>query len=209
MRTDRRPWTVALARQRAREILSDMGKGIDHNADKKAAIIERDGALTLAPSPRPLRWRASRQPQERALDRDGRIRRTAVALEVARHRPLADLTVERVQGDQRERTQAQDPDQPSTRGAVSALERRSASSSDFVHRRKPDRQSLAGCRRCSVWRVAMHPNAIGCWTKTCRKWLRRVQSLSPIPRDLQLVTMFTGMRDSQRNQHALGARQPD
>ena len=42
----------------------------------------------------------------------------------------------------------------------------------------------------------MHPNAIGCWTKTCRKWLRRVQSLSPIPRDLQLVTMFTGMRDS-------------
>ena len=48
MRTDRRPWTVrALARQRAREILSDMGKGIDHNADKKAAIIERDGALTL------------------------------------------------------------------------------------------------------------------------------------------------------------------
>ncbi len=208
MRTDRRPWTVALARQRAREILSDMGKGIDHNADKKAAIIERDGALTLAPSPRPLRWRASRQPQERALDRDGRIRRTAVALEVAHDRPLADLTVERVQGikenGRKHKTQTNRllAELSALWNVARRLRRTSFTAENPIGK-------AFGVQKMFRLEGRDAPQRDRVLDEDLPEWLRRVQLLSPIRRDLQLVTMFTGMRDSKHNQHALGARQPD
>lgn len=193
MRPDRRAWNVALAKQRAREILSDMGRGIDHNADKKAAITERAGALTLRQALAlyvgELR---DNHKSERSIE--------TVEYDVPRllskwlDKPLADLTVEEVQqikeSGRKHKTQTNRllAELSAIWNVARRLRRTSFTSENPIGKLGVQKFRLEGRDAPTRERVL---------DEDLPEWLRRVELLSSqLRRDLQMVTLFTGMRDS-------------
>jgi integrase len=192
VRPDGHKWTVELARQRAKELIADAGKGIDHNADKRADKIARDGALTLRQGLTlyvgELR---DNHKSERSIE--------TVEYDVPRllskwlDRPLADLTVEAVQqikeAGRKHKTQTNRllAEISAIWNVARRLRRTSFTAENPIGKLGVQKFRLEGRDAPQRDRVL---------DEDLPEWLRRVQLLSPIRRDLQLVTLFTGMRDS-------------
>ena len=192
VRPDRHTWTVALARARAKELIGDAAKGIDHNEAKRADKIARDGALTLRQALAlyvgELR---DNHKSERSIE--------TVEYDVPRllskwlDRALADLTVEKVQeikeAGRRHKTQTNRllAELSAIWNVARRLRRTSFTAENPIGKLGVQKFRLEGRDAPRRDRVL---------DEDLPEWLRRVQLLSPIRRDLQLVTLFTGMRDS-------------
>lgn len=182
------PWTVAAARRRARELLVEMARGVNPNAKAPA----NDGALTLRQA---LELHAAEM-----LDNNKReISIRTVKYDVTRllaaelDRPLAELTVEAVQlikeRGRKHRTQTN-----RLLAHISAI---------WNTARRLRRSTFTGenpIGRLGVAKYALtgehKPEQPSVREEDMPEWLRRVGMLSAIRRDLQMLVMFTGLRDA-------------
>jgi len=183
------PWNVARARRRAKEILGDMAKGINPNAARKQAsapgITLRDAMdLHLAEMQDNNRAEVSIRTLKYDVTR---------LLEAELDRPLADLTVEGVQRikerGRQHRTQ--------TNRLLAHL------SAIWNTTRRLRRTTFSGenpVGRLGVAKYALtgehEPERPSVRQEDMPEWLRRVGTLSPIRRDMQMVALFTGLRDA-------------
>jgi integrase len=189
VRDDGHEWTLALARQRARQRIGEMASGVNPNQQRSTAR----GGITL---------REALELHVNEMRDNGRrpISITTVEYDVTRllerelDRPLAELTVEAVQKikerGRKYRTQTNRllAHLSAVFNTARKLRRSTFIAENPVGRFGVSKYSLKGEHAPEQPRVL---------EEDMPEWLRRVEALTnPIRRDLQLVAMFTGMRDS-------------
>ena len=192
VRADGHTWTVALARKRAKELLADAAKGIDRNAEKHAAAEAISGAITLRQAlalyGTELRDNRKAEPSIRTVEYD-----VPRLLAKEMDRPLSELTVEAVQRI-KERGRAHKTQTNRLLAHISAiwnttlrLRRSTLNRANPVGRTGVQKYRLVGEDEPSRERVEAEDMA---------EWYRRIETLAPLRRDLQLAALFTGLRDS-------------
>ena len=188
-RDDGHPWTVALARQRARQLIGEMSAGVNPNAEKSAAR----GGITLREA-LDLHLGEMRDNGRRPISITTMEYDVTRLLERELDRPLAELTVEAVQKI-KERGRKHRTQTNRLLAHVSAiwnttrrLRRSTFKSENPVGKLGIDKFALAGEHAPERPRVRQ---------EDMPEWLRRVEALTnPVRRDLQLLALFTGMRDA-------------
>ncbi len=183
------PWTVAQARRRAKDLLGEMARGVNPNA--KDPVI--GGGLTLREARdlhvAEMRDNGKREISIRTLSYD-----VTRLLERELDRPLAELTVEAVQlikeRDRKHRTQTN-----RLLAHISAI---------WNTARRLRRTTFTGENPIGELGVAKfsltgehEPERPRVLDEDLPEWLRRVDMLpNSIRRDLQMLTLFTGLRDA-------------
>jgi integrase len=192
VRPDRNTWTVKLARKEADEIVAEFGRGFDRNAEKRADAIARSEALTLrAALALYVAELRDNHKSERSIE--------TVEYDVPRllsawlDKPLADLTVEVVQAI-KEKGRAHKTTTNRLLAELQAiwnvalrLRRSSFTAANPVGKLGVQKYKLEGRDAPKRERVL---------DEDMPEWFRRVGLLQGLRRDLQLTTLFTGMRDS-------------
>lgn len=183
------PWNVARARRRAKELLGEMAAGVNPNPRRNPTGA---GEITL-------RQAMDLHIGEMVDNNKREISRRTVKYDVTRllerelDRPLAELTVEAVQKI-KERGRAHRTQTNRLLAHISAI---------WNTTRRLRRTTFAGenpIGRLGVAKYALtgehKPDQPSVRQEDMPEWFRRVGLLSQIRRDLQMLVMFTGLRDA-------------
>jgi integrase len=183
------PWNVVRARRRAKELLGDLARGLNPN---KKAEDKRPAGITLREA-LALHLAEMRDVNRREISIETMEYDVSRLLAEDLDRPLADLTVEAVQKikergrEHRTQTNRLLAHLSAIWNTARRLRRSTFTAENPVGRLGVGKYALAGEHAPEQPRVN---------DADLPEWYRRVQVLSPIRRDLQMLTLFTGLRDA-------------
>jgi integrase len=183
------PWNVVRARRRAKELLGEMARGVNPNAKVKE---ERTPGITLREA-LALHLAEMRDGNRRQISIETMQYDVERLLEAELDRPLANLTVEAVQRikerGRKHRTQTNRllAHLSAIWNTTRRLRRTSFTAENPIGRLGVGKYTLAGEHEPERPRV--HDADLP-------EWFRRVKLLAPIRRDLQMLALFTGLRDA-------------
>lgn len=188
VRDDGQPWSLVLAKKRARAVLGDMARGINPNEKRVArgAVTLRDG---LELHVQEMRESGKREISIKTIEYD-----VTRLLKPWLDRPLAELTVEAVQRI-KERGRKHPTQTNRLLAELSALwnttrrlRRSTFTAENPIGKLGVRKYSLTGNLEPERPRVA---------DDDLPEWLRRVDAMTnAVRRDLQIVALFTGLRDA-------------
>lgn len=203
VREDRRHWTTTLARQRAKELLGDMAAGIDPNAVSRGVGAEPNGP-TLRNA---LDAHLARMRKKHRAERSIATLETEVTKYLADwlDRPLAELTGARLaELHERIKTAARPragSNPANVKGAPIANRVITHVSACWNSLNRKLEGALGTWNPAKVVdRDVLKPKRERVADEDMPTWWARVQTLSPVRRDLQLFCMFSAMRsEAARN----------
>ncbi|MCW5804395.1 MAG: tyrosine-type recombinase/integrase [Deltaproteobacteria bacterium] len=199
VREDGRPWTVARARQRAKELLGSMASGVDPHAERRGLA----GGPTLREALEHHLERMERGENRRRKPCSPRsIATTRIAVEkhLADHldEPLVDLDADAIEEVMREieastpRRAGSNPANPPGRAEANRVISNVSKIWRSWHKRHP---LPVACPTDRLTQAALAPRDTRVGNDDLGAWHKRVLAMeNPVRRDLQLVAMFSGVR---------------